>query len=308
MNLKNLLTISAISGCFFTSAYAQENCSNFALNKPVVASSTWSNETANKAFDGNLTTNWSADQHTGWIQVDLQNKVTVDSMKLYVNQYYPGNTIHEILTSEDMVNWTIVHTISEYTINNQILSVKFNPGLSNVRGVKINTTSSNSWVAWYEIEVFANPYKPTITHDGLILSSSSESNNQWYLNGTPIPGANSQTFTAINSGSYQVGVSYGNGCVSMSDIASIITTEIDITSKNRLKVYPNPTTDYIIIEGITNANIEIFNLQGQIIKNVNTISNKSNIDISNIPNGIYSIRITTTDGIFVHKMVKDLPL
>lgn len=303
--LKHLLLISAILCSKLSSVYSQSSCANVAMNRPVIASSSWSVETADKAFDGDLTTNWSAINQTGWIQVDLQNKVTVDSMKLYVNQFYPGNTIHEIFISEDLENWILVHTISEYTTNNQILSVVFNPGLYNVRAVKINTSSSNSWVAWFEIEVFANPYKPTITQEGLLLTSSSETNNQWYSNGVPIPGANSQTYSATYSNSYQVGVLYGNGCVSLSDAIEIITTTIDETSNKLINIYPNPTTDNITIEGITNAKIEIFNLQGQVIKNVNLTGNSANLDVSNLTKGMYSIKITSIDGIYMQKIIKE---
>lgn len=305
-NLNIFLIISAISGFWTNSISAQNTCFNVALNKPASASSTWSIETPVRAFDGDLTTNWSADQHTGWIQVDLQNTVTVDSLKLYVNQYNAGNTIHEIFVSEDLESWTLVKTLSENTINNQILTVKFNPGLSNVRGVKINTPSSNSWVAWYEIQVFAIPYKPIITQEGTVLRSSSAINNQWYLNGSPIPGATAQTFTTvISSDSYQVGITNGNDCVSMSDMFAVVITETDILSNNLIKIYPNPTTDNVIVEGISNAKIDIFNLQGQSLKNMHVNGNNADIDLSDISSGIYTLKISTIDGIFVQKIIKN---
>jgi len=305
-NLYNLMILSTIIGGCFSSVYAQNSCFNVALNKPAISSSSYTTQTPERAFDGDLTTNWSASDHTGWIQVDLQNKVTVDSMKLYVNQYYPGNTIHEIKVSEDMVHWTLVDTLTRYTTNNQLITVKFNPALPNVRGVMINTPGSNSWIAWYEIEVYAIPYKPTVSQNGMVLTSSSQTNNQWYFNGSPIPNAKSPTYTATVSGSYQVGLSNGNGCVSMSDEVNVktITTGTNKTPKNEILIYPNPAKDNVIIDGLTNAKIEVFNFQGQSIKLITIPGSKTTVDISDLNSGIYSLKMTTTDGITVKKLFK----
>lgn len=304
--INNLILLSAILGCCFSSVYAEDVCSNIALNKQATASSSTSSEIPSLAFDGDLTTNWCAPRSTGWIQVDLQNKSTINGLKLYVSQAIPGNTVHEIKISDNMVNWKIVKTLSGNTAKDQIIDVNFNPALSDVRGVMINTTQSTSWVAWFEIQVFSSPSKPTITQNRDVLTSSSTTNNQWYLNGSPISGATSQSYTMISSGSYQVGVSNGNGCESMSEIVieTGITTGINEIAEKEVKIYPNPAKDNIIIEGVTKAKIELSNLQGQVIKSVNVSDDKINMDISDLSNGIYSMKITTNNGIIVKKLLK----
>lgn len=227
--MKKLIFLSAIIGWCISVAHAQNECDNVALNKSATASSSTATEPPNYAFDGNTNTNcWCAPGSIGWIQVDLASKFTVNSLKLYVNQAIPGITVHEILISQDMINWTLVETLSGHTSNKQILTVNFNPALSDVRGVKINTTLSTSWVAWGEIEVFSGPTKPIITQHEEVLTSSSTTNNQWYLNGSAIVGATSQSYTTTIPGSYQVGVSNGNGCISMSDIVTISTVYNDL--------------------------------------------------------------------------------
>ena len=299
----NLILLSAIMGSYFSFVYGQEACTNIALNKPATASSSTSSEVPSRAVDGNLTSQWCAPGSTGWIKVDLQATFTVNGLKLYVNQAIPGNTVHEVKISSDMQNWTIIKTLSGNTTENQILDIKFNPALSDVRGIMINTTESNSWVAWYEIQVFAGPTKPTISRNGIVLTSSSATNNQWYLNGNPIAGASSQTYTATDIGAYQVGVSSGAGCQSMSDILDFVTGVNKISDKD-IKMYPNPASDKITIEGITKAEIELFNLQGQVIKAISVSGNKTSMDISNITNGVYSIKIKTDRGIVVKKLLK----
>lgn len=304
-NVYNFILISAILGCSLSPASAADVCSNIAVSKTATASASTSLEIPGRALDDNFTTQWCAPGNVGWIKVDLLKKNTINKMKLYVNQAVSGNTVHEIKVSSDMVNWTLVKTLSGYTTNNQALDVSFNPALSDIQGVMINTTQSNSWVAWYEIQVFSGPTKPTISKEGAVLTSSSTTNNQWYLNGNPISGANSQSYSATSAGSYQVGVSAGVDCESLSEIEAVsITTGINDNAEKNVKIYPNPAKDNVVIEGVTSGKIELINLQGQILKQVTISETNSGLDISTITNGVYSIKITTKDGIIVKKLVK----
>jgi len=58
--------------------------------------------------------------------------------------------------------------------------------------------------------------------DGVVLTSSSATGNQWYLNGSPIGGATNATYTATGSGSYTVVVSASN-CNSLASAATVVT-------------------------------------------------------------------------------------
>lgn len=302
-NLRNLILLSTLISYSISPANTKNICLNAALNKPATAGSSTITEIPSRAVDGDLTTNWCAKGYTGWIKIDLQDKFSVDSIILYVNQAVAGNTVHEVQTSEDMTNWTLVKTLSGSTSNNQIITLKFTPALSNVRGVMINTTASTSWVAWYEIEVYSTPTKPTITQTDNVLMSSSAIKNQWYLNGNPIPNANTQSYTMTTSGVYQVGVTNGSGCETMSETADITTGLYEI-EKSDITISPNPSKDNITVEGATKGKIEIVNLQGQLIKSVNVSDNKTNIDISDLSSGVYSLMFTSNKGIIVKKLLK----
>ncbi|HET7436081.1 MAG TPA: IPT/TIG domain-containing protein [Thermoanaerobaculia bacterium] len=56
---------------------------------------------------------------------------------------------------------------------------------------------------------------------GVTLTSSSESGNQWYLNGTPIGGATNMQYVATASGNYTVTVA-GGGCTSAPSAATTV--------------------------------------------------------------------------------------
>lgn len=60
--------------------------------------------------------------------------------------------------------------------------------------------------------------KPTITVNGILLTSSSASGNQWHLNGVAIAGATASTYTAAQGGLYSVTVSNGSCSLSSDQV------------------------------------------------------------------------------------------
>jgi hypothetical protein len=305
-NFKKRMWLSAMVGCCSGIAFAGNASVNVALNKAATASASTSAELPNRAFDGDLTTNWCTPGYEGWIQVDLQNHFSIDSLKLYVNQYVPGNTVHEVNVSNDMVHWTPVDTLSGYTSNNQRLTIAFKTALSAIRGVRLRTITSNSWVAWYEIEAYGTLSKPTISREVNVLTSSSTVNNQWYLNGNPIPNATAPTYTMTVPGSYQVRVSEGNSSEVLSEVFTVteITTGIAAIRANDVQVYPNPANDRITIEGVALQKIELLNMKGQVLRRLNSAETKTRMDVSTLAKGVYSLKMTTADGTIVQKIVK----
>jgi len=80
--------------------------------------------------------------------------------------------------------------------------------------------------------VRAIPATPVVTLSGnttfcsggkVVLTANSGSSLQWLLNDTPIPGANTDTYTATVGGNYTVVAINNNGCVSTPSIATSVT-------------------------------------------------------------------------------------
>ena len=61
------------------------------------------------------------------------------------------------------------------------------------------------------VSIVAPPAVPTISQNGTSLSSSSALGNQWFLNGSAISGATSQTYNPTQAGAYTVEVTI-DGC------------------------------------------------------------------------------------------------
>lgn len=77
----------------------------------------------------------------------------------------------------------------------------------------------------------------------------------------------------------------------------------DDISKSKISVYPNPASQYLVLENLKfNSNIELFDHNGKLIKTISDIKySKKEMDIKNIPSGIYYLKV---NGKFVQKLIK----
>jgi len=93
-----------------------------------------------------------------------------------------------------------------------------------------------------------------------------------------------QTITIIQSGSTS-----GN----------IITSDYD-----NIFIYPNPIKNILFIKGnIKNANLKIYNLQGQLVLE-KILDDKKEIDISKLEIGFYTVKIQNINNVFIEKLIK----
>lgn len=107
---------------------------------------------------------------------------------------------------------------------------------------------------------------PVITMSKGKLLSSSAINNQWYLDGTPIPGANSAEITPLVQGKYTVEVTYP--CAkNFSEVMPILITGLsDFTLSSGFSVQPNPfvgeTTIQYSLGNPATIKLELYDLSG----------------------------------------------
>ena len=75
----------------------------------------------------------------------------------------------------------------------------------------------------------------------------------------------------------------------------------EITTENT--IYPNPASDCININSTENVQrVEIYNMQGQLVKA--ETGEVNNISVKDLANGMYTLKLTTDNGVSVHKIVK----
>ncbi|MCF8298721.1 MAG: T9SS type A sorting domain-containing protein [Saprospiraceae bacterium] len=81
-------------------------------------------------------------------------------------------------------------------------------------------------------------------------------------------------------------------------------TAIDLIEPQNFKTYPNPSNTTIVIEYDQQFKYEIINLNAQIVQSKEISVNRTIINISGLPKGIYTLKMTTKEGIIIRKIVK----
>ncbi len=134
---------------------------------------------------------------------------------------------------------------------------------------------------------------------------------QWYRNGTPIPTATSQYYTANQNGYYRVSIMVGSCAYQSTDHYLTCFTEIEESSILNLNVYPNPTDGTFIISGeaqiASQLSVNLYNILGQIVysKDISLKSGKIHEEIkaTNIAAGIYNLRLNLGKQVYSRKLV-----
>jgi F5/8 type C domain len=128
---------------------------NLALGKTVTASGEYPGNPASLAVDGNWWSYWSSGNFPPqWIEVDLGAVESVGEIDLGITQL-PDCVTHHLLYGRAAVSdpYALLHDFSGYTVDQQVLSYVA-PSPQEIRFVRVETSSSCSWVGWREVEVY----------------------------------------------------------------------------------------------------------------------------------------------------------
>ncbi|HAN76291.1 MAG TPA: hypothetical protein DCQ31_00230 [Bacteroidales bacterium] len=75
-------------------------------------------------------------------------------------------------------------------------------------------------------------------------------------------------------------------------------TGINQNANENIKLYPNPTQEYIIIENAENAEVEIWTTNGKLVQTEKTASNSHYINLTNIASGRYIVILRNKEFVF----------
>ncbi|MDT0555055.1 T9SS type A sorting domain-containing protein [Patiriisocius hiemis] len=92
----------------------------------------------------------------------------------------------------------------------------------------------------------------------------------------------------------------GYGHARVFNLSNILST--NSTTSKKFQFFPNPTSAKITFENIDSANVNIYNSIGQFLEK-KTIENHS-LNISNLADGIYFLKINTQDAVETVKIIK----
>jgi len=68
------------------------------------------------------------------------------------------------------------------------------------------------------------------------------------------------------------------------------------TQKAKIKIYPNPASDYIQLNVVSNVNkIKVLNMVGKTIKRFEVLLESEKYNISDMPKGLYLVQLLDSD-------------
>jgi hypothetical protein len=83
---------------------------------------------------------------------------------------------------------------------------------------------------------------------------------------------------------------------------------INVPKESKLLVYPNPASNQITIETSrtsTGSYLAILNIEGQQLITRQITEPKTQLDISNLPSGVYFVRLTNDKSVVTGKLIKN---
>ena len=219
-----------------------------------------------------------------------------------------GSTQFYSVQSDPQVNayeWILPDTWTGIEISNSIEVAVGN--LSGILYVAAINDCGSSVPSQLEVTVIPKPDSPQITNAGFLLSSDSETGNQWYWNGHIIEGAENQDYLAQEDGEYFAIVTI-DGCSSepSNNIQVLGTASNLLTSEHNINIFPNPVSDILNIKNISSVKIlefRILSTEGKTLLNFS--GNLESVDVSSLANGSYILELKAQEFIKRLVFVKD---
>jgi hypothetical protein len=146
---------------------------------------------------------------------------------------------------------------------------------------------------------------PGISQSGNTLSSvQTWVTYQWLLNGVPISGATSSTYTAMVSGNYSLLVTDANGCEGTSAVLNVTVVGLGQAMEDGFMLYPNPATQRLYLRtSEVLISVDVYNMLGQ---RLDIAVQDLGLDVAGLPAGGYLVVAATDDGrIFQRKFLKE---
>lgn len=131
---------------------------NIALNKPSIASSSYTPDTGpEKAVDGDTITAWNSGKyHPAFLEIDLQGTFSVMGIALKLNQSPAGKTAFQAWVVTGTDTSMAARWVGETKIGSQLDTIFMNP-LRAIHKVRIVSEASPSWISFLEVTVSGSP-------------------------------------------------------------------------------------------------------------------------------------------------------
>jgi len=279
------------------------------------------------------TVQWA--KSAGEINYDEANSIALDaSGNSYVAGCFSGTSITigtTSLNNADSTAGTKDIFLAKYDVNGNVVWAKSAGGSSNdnANSVAVNA-SGDAFVSGY----FSSPEitfgtstlinNDTNNYNDLFLAKYDVNGNVLWAKSVGGSSDDEANATAVDvsgnayvtGGFYSPTISFGttdlinaDNTTNTEDIfiakLSAVAGINELSNAVNISVFPNPTSASITIVASKRSEIEILNLEGQVMTNVNTNERPIIIDVSSFARGLYFVKVTNEHGAFVEKFVKE---
>ncbi len=160
------------------------------------------------------------------------------------------------------------------------------------------------------LDLTIEPINTSVTSAGNIITADEAGlTYQWIdcADSSEISGETNQVFTASTNGNYAVIVSDGN-CIDTSICVNVMTTGINHNSLETVNIYPNPVLDDLFIDFgdiQEEVSLSLIDLKGKVLFTEENVNDKVfKLSLRNYGNGVYIIRINTSNNSKTYKLIK----
>jgi hypothetical protein len=131
-----------------------------AHGRPATASGSYLSSLPDSAFDGDTATAWNSGNHAPqWIEVDLGADFPITEFDGCADITPNGQVTHIVEGRSSFGTTYVIGSYAGSSVRNQWLSIPCDPSHA-VRYVRVTTTSSPSWIAWFELKVYSDQPVP----------------------------------------------------------------------------------------------------------------------------------------------------
>jgi hypothetical protein len=138
---------------------------------------------------------------------------------------------------------------------------------------------------------------------------SASASFEWVKCGETTVLSTDDTFEPTEDGDYQVTVTDGNceatsNCVTV-EIEEEDTSDLSKEEKNSLKLFPNPSSGNVQVEGenLIGAQLNVLDFTGKIVHTETLITNTTAVELSSLSKGVYVFSIVSANKSFNQKVI-----
>ncbi|MEY2829785.1 MAG: hypothetical protein RIQ33_1643 [Bacteroidota bacterium] len=211
----------------------------------------------------------------------------------------PSNTISFKDASNNEVFYYTGGATYTVTINAQNTNSKagFNCIIENGSGSKLGTFTAGTGTQ------LLNGY---VSHNA---NGNAGANKSWTFTWVaPAAGSGALTIYAAVNRADNGFTELGDSIFATTRVLSDGANGINSIQASVLSINPNPASDKIMVninEAITNANVAVYSLNGELLIHQNLTSAHQNLNVNDLNKGIYLVHVTNGTNSYIQKFIKD---